>query len=436
MRKELRSLLWGLGFTQLSQRRRKQLRMMLLLSLLLHVVGLLVFGSWIVMRAHTEEKTVFVAPPPIKTYEPRKLEHRVKVQKRQRSSSRPSMVPRMVSMKTSNLALPKIEMDPKVIHTSFQPKFKAVSGKGLGVGLGTGYGLGGFGQGVSEFNFFGIRGRGDRIAVLVDVSVSMVEEERGGPSGFLRVKDRINQVVNALHEGAFFGVVVFADAAKTWKEEMLIANDENKESAKRWLRPFNTEGNWGLKTGNIYASTLGLEATGGTTRLDLALTGAFQQGADTILVISDGLPRVMKPMDAQRMAEHDRQLAAWRKKNAGKLEDWENADLVEQKVWVPGNDGKLKEGRAAGPAQGHWVVKKVRRGRRPQGPKAPETEYWSLNEFIEHLEKLNAELYAKKGRKAPVIHSIGYQIDRPGGDFLRKLAHQYKGKYRRVARIR
>jgi len=272
--------------------------------------------------------------------------------------------------------------------------------------------------------------------VLVDVSVSMVEEERGGPSGFLRVKDRINQVVSALDEGAFFGVVVFADAAKTWNEKMLIANDKNKEGVKRWLRPFNTEGNWGLKSGNIYASTEGLQATGGTTRLDLALTGAFQQGADTILIISDGLPRVEKPVDAQRMAEHDRQYAAWRKKNSGKLNEWENSDLVEQKVWVPGHDGKLKEGRAAGPKKGHWVVKKVRRNRRPQGPKTPEKVYWSLNEFIEHFEKLNEALYAKKGRKPPVVHCIGYQIDREGSEFLRKLAHHYKGRYRRVARLR
>lgn len=436
MKKELADFLWGMSFSSLSRRRKKLLTGMIVLSLLVHVVALGIFGSWVVMRTKREEKTVFVTPPPIKTYEPRKLEHRVKVQKRQRSSSRPSMVPRMVSMKMTNLALPQIKMNPKIITTSFQPKFKPVSGKGLGVGLGTGYGLGGFGQGVSKFDFFGIRGRGDRIAVLVDVSVSMVEEERGGPSGFRRVKSRINDVVNALNEAAFFNLVVFADAASAWQPKMVIANDENKDAAKRFLRPFNVDGNWGLTDGNLYARNLGLEAVGGTTRLDLAITSAFEHGADTILIISDGLPKVEKPISDAKLKSYNKKLEEWRKKNARKIKDWEDSETVEQKIWIPPDDGKLREGKKNTGKAGHWVVRKVRRRNRPKLPPEPERQYWTIQEFINHMAKLNESLYAKKGKKLPVIHSIGYQIDREGGKFLKKLAHKYKGQYRRVTRVR
>ncbi|MBT3380059.1 MAG: VWA domain-containing protein [Lentisphaerae bacterium] len=436
MKKESADFLWGISFSSLSQRRRKLLTSMIVVSLLVHVVALGIFGSWVVMRSKREEKTVFVTPPPIKTYEPRKLEHRVKVQKRQRSSSRPSMVPRMVSMKMTNLALPQIKTDPKIITTSFQPKFKPVSGKGLGVGLGTGYGLGGFGQGVSKFDFFGIRGRGDRIAILVDVSVSMVEEERGGPSGFNRVKARINDVVTALNEAAFFNLVVFADAASTWQGKMVIANDENKDGAKRFLRPFNVDGNWGLTDGNLYAKNLGLEAIGGTTRLDLAITAAFEQGADTILIISDGLPKVEKPIPEGKLKSYNRKLEEWRKKNSNKLKDYEDSATVEKKVWVAGDDGKLREGKRNTGKKGRWEVRRVRTGHRPKPPDEPDRQYWTLNEFINHMAKLNESLYAKKGKKLPIIHSIGYQIDREGGNFLKKLAHKYKGNYRRVASIR
>jgi hypothetical protein len=73
----------------------------------------------------------------------------------------------------------------------------------------------------------------------------------------------------------------------------------------------------------------------------------------------------------------------------------------------------------------------------PRGrPEQPETEYWTLADFLEHLNRLNENVYAKKGKKSPVIHCIGYQIDKQGGDFLRRLAHTYKGKYRRVASLR
>jgi hypothetical protein len=435
MKRDLSELLLGLGFTRISAKRRRQLWTILLISLGLHMVGGLVFAGYVVMRGQRQEKPVFVASPPVKTYEPRKLEHRVKVQKKQRSSSRPSMVPRLVSLKPSDLALPKIDLNPKLIRTSFQPKFKAVSGVGLGVGTGAGFGLGGFGGGVSNFNFFGIRGSGDRIAILMDVSVSMVEDERDGFAGFVRVKRRISEVIEKLDAAAFFNVIAFADAAESWQSRMVSANDENKGAAKTFVNRFNRDKNsCGLSHGNVMASNLGLSAVGGTTRLDLALTAAFQNGADTILVISDGLPQVEKEMSAQEQADYAKKLAEWQKRNAKAIA---NAKTVEKKVWVAGHDGKLREGGPKGPKrEGRFEVRKVREGMPKGRPKPPKREYWTLPDFLQHLEALHKELYAKKGRKLPVVHCIGYQIDSDGGRFLRKVAHTYKGNYRKVNRIR
>jgi hypothetical protein len=169
----------------LARKRKKPLSAVIRRSLYISIVihGLLLVGAGVFVISHifyNKESTFVGQPPPMKTYEPRKLEFKVKVSKQQRSSSRPSMSPRMVSTKMSDIALPEIKVDPKIVKTSFQPKFKAVSGAGLGAGLGTGYGIGGFGTGVSSFDFFGIKGRGDKICILVDVSVSMVEDEKGG----------------------------------------------------------------------------------------------------------------------------------------------------------------------------------------------------------------------------------------------------------------
>ena len=462
MKDQIILLLSGIGFYKLSERRRKILRLVLIISLGVHVLAMLIFGSWVIVKAAREEKTVFVAPPPLKTYEPRKLEHSVKVQKRQRSSSRPSMVPRMVSMKTSDLALPEIKMDPKIVHTSFQPKFKAVTGRGLGAGLGTGYGLGGFGAGVSSFDFFGIKGRGDKIAILVDVSVSMVEDQRGGAQGFIRVKNRINKVINVLQEGTLFNVIVFADAASVFnKKEMVVATDEHKSKGKLFLQPFNTPGNWGLTDGNINPSTVSgsVPAQGGTTRLDLALTAAFENGADTILIISDGLPRVMKGVTFDELRAYENMKRQWQESNRAQMESWQVADAAAtyttEKVWVPPQPARparppskvsLKEGvkpDQGSPAQsatpGYWREVQVRHGGasapRPQPPPPPQAGYWTLTDFVRHLEALHKELYEKKGKKLPVIHAIGYQIDKDGGDFLEALTRTYNGKYRRVAKI-
>ena len=60
---------------------------------------------------------------------------------------------------------------------------------------------------------------------------------------------------------------------------------------------------------------------------------------------------------------------------------------------------------------------------------------WTLSDFIEHLKILHEALYVKKGKKLPIIHAIGYAIDKQGGDFLKGLTEHYKGRYQRVAKI-
>jgi len=452
-------LLSGLGFYKLSARRQKQLLYVFGGSLAVHLVALLIFGGYIVMRAKPEEAAIFKTPPPARTYEPRKLEHRVKVQKRQRSSSRPSMLPRLVSMRPSQLALPEIKVDPKIVHTTFQPKFKAVSGKGLGAGLGTGYGTGGFGMGVSSVDFFGIRARGDRIAVLVDVSVSMVEEERGGVAGYMRVKQRVEDVVDALSEAGMFSMIAYADAARTLNKEMVVASNDHKKKAKVFLRPFNTEGNWGLSSGNVGASSIGLDSAGGTTRLDLALTAAFLQGADTILVISDGIPRVKKVWSAEQLLNFQKQRQQWMEANAGRIAAYNqaaaSAQTVTEKVWVPPQPArparppskrppkegqKPDRGSPAVPAkEGYWKTVTRRTGGggpRPKPPATPDAGWWTLADFVRHLEILHQAMYQKKGKKPPVIHCIGYQIDDDGHAFLQGLSRHYHGKYRRVRKLR
>lgn len=419
-------------------------------------IGLLV-AAGIIVISHSffnREQTFTGQPPPGKTYEPRKLEHRVKVQKQQRSSSRPSMAPRLVANKvTQGLSLPDIKVDAKVAKTSFQPSFKAVSGSGIGVGLGNGYGLGGFGLGVSQFNFFGIRGKGERIAILMDVSVSMVEEQKGGERGYLAVKTRVQKVIDALNEGTMFNCIVFADAANSFEKEMVVATKDNKTRAKAWLLPYNSHGNYGLTTGNAPTSDRGMPSAGGTTRMDLAITAAFLQDADTILIISDGLPEIIKVVTQDQIAAHNAMLQKWNMDNAAKIAQYQQQvaamppqQASAEKVWIPLTPARparksLKEGVPDDPGapaiEGHWTVVSSHDGR-PAAPRPPamaEPGKWTLSDFIEHIKRIYEAYYAKQGRKLPVIHTIGYQIDDAGSEFLKGLTLHYKGQYRRVTKI-
>lgn len=437
------------------------LRRSLLGSIVFHGSLLLIAAVFVISNIFYNKESTFVGqPPPMKSYEPRKLEFKVKVSKQQRSSSRPSMAPRLVSTRTTaNITMPEIKMDAKAVKTSFQPKFKAFGGTGLGSGLGTGYGLSGFGNGVSAFDFFGIRGRGDRIVILVDVSVSMVEDEKGGPRGYTRVKNRINEVIDALSEGAMFNLVVFADAASAFETNTVVATADNKNRAKTFLRGFNTEGNFGLTSGNLKIADIGVPAAGGSTRLDIALTAAFEQGADTILIISDGIPQVKKGITAQQSQAHAQMVAAWQQHNQGNIAAYEAQAAAQQgaatseKVWIPPqparaarppSKGHLKEGQApdmgspAVPEQpGHWEVRTHHAAglARPAPPAMQDPGMWTLQDFIRHFGILQEKYYAGKGKKPPVVHAIGYAIDKEGSSFLKQLAELYHGRYRRVAKI-
>ncbi|MDZ4198893.1 MAG: hypothetical protein U1E27_06360, partial [Kiritimatiellia bacterium] len=288
MKPDLIAQLSGTGYVKLLESRRKLSLSLLAGSGLAFVLILSAISTVVILRNLRETRRTFLTAPKLKTYKPKDMEHRVKVQRRQKSSSRPQITPRMVSTRLSSFALPEIMVDPKLVKTSFQAEFKPVSGMGMGAGLGGGLGLGGFGSGVSEFDFIGIRGRGERIAILVDVSESMVEPQVGGVAGFNRVKGRINEVIDSLNPGTLFNVIAFADAASSWQKELVPATDVNKRQAKMWLQPFNaSEKNAGLTSGNIQPSKIGLPSDGGTTRLELGLTAAFDNRADTILVSGD-----------------------------------------------------------------------------------------------------------------------------------------------------
>ena len=153
-------------------------------------------------------------------------------------------------------------------------------------------------------------------------------------------------------------------------------------------------------------------------------------------------------------------MKTWHKDHAAELDAYREAmskvQYVEKKVWIPPQperpaqpavQGHLREGGGGGghpaipaqPAQpGRWETIREPDRPLPQAPSPPPRPgegLGSFKDFIDHFELLNKELYSKKGKAPPVVHCIGYRIDPAGGEFLRDLAKQYKGKYRRVGSI-
>lgn len=454
MKAKLMVLLSGLGYYRLSEQRRRNLLVCLSIGLAVNLLALIIFGSWVFLSHSREEQTVFVAQPPLRTYEPREMEHRVKLQRRQRSSSRPNVMPRMVAMQPTDFSLPEITTDPSVVRTSFQPRFRAVTGSGMGMGLGTGHGMGGFGTGFSHFDFFGIRGRGERIAIILDVSVSMAEEseELGvtehGIAQFARVKQRVGEVIDAFSETTLFNVIVYAETASSWRNEMQVATANNKRAAKQFIAPFNSRAEWdavGHRSGTAHTSAgMGHLASGGTTRFEIALAKAMEGGADVILVICDGDVWTTREHSAEEIAANRRAVEEWQRRHGAALAQRQTRT---ERVWVEGRPARpaqpaiIRErgGRpASGPTpatEGRWENRTITTG--PAVPPQPSLSgsVWTLADYQKHIEKLHEEFLKPAGRPLPIIHVIGFRSGREDSDFLRRLARAYNGQFRLVRGI-
>jgi len=202
-------------------------------------------------------------------------------------------------------ALPPVPMpnyDLNPVGSNMGNKFGATGmGTQDGLGLADVGGPGGMGSGSGDINFFGIRDKGERVALLVDISTSMVDPRKGGYEGYTRVKAELMRIVNELPEKVSFNLFLFGSQVFCMDLKGLVrATPEAKKKASEFLQPFYDPQNPGsLETSDeldyadhVYHPDEDRLPQGGGTRVDIAMLAAFHQNPDTIFIISDGAPNV------------------------------------------------------------------------------------------------------------------------------------------------
>ena len=138
----------------------------LLISLGVHVIGLITFGGFVILQKLQPEEVTFVAPPPtLVRVEPKKRQYKLRAQQQQQRSGRPRLESRLQSTRESSFALPEIK-------TRVAPvKQKMVTIPGLSSGLGDGLGFGGMGI-SGKGSIFGVTIEAEHLGVILDVSYS------------------------------------------------------------------------------------------------------------------------------------------------------------------------------------------------------------------------------------------------------------------------
>ncbi len=395
------------------------------LSLLLHI-GLVLLASPLVLYSYFFRREVTFEPPPDieRTIEPRKLEYKVHVQETQKRSGRPQVQPRLTADRLSELALPDLKIEVAPIKNPNIPRMVNFASAGIGTGLGDGQGNEGLSLGQSSVNFFGVRAQGERVFILVDVSSSMLEDIRGGYNGFKLVRDELARLIKGLSPGTFFNVGTFAHSYDQFKDNMVIASTDNKQSAIAWLSRYNTPGgqaethsaNTELAV-EIETYKVGRADKGGTTRQDLALAGAMAQHSDAVFMITDGQPRLMRHLTDEE----------W--------EDWK------KKYW---SEAEAKKVEAAKEKERQALEEENKKRSRKGLPPKVDNEYgvaalrWpemSRETMLDYIDALQKKLYTEQKRKPARIYVIGYETLDEDEAFLRQLARKNGGTFRHLKNL-
>ena len=325
---------------------------------------------------------------------------------------------------------------------------------------------------ASAVNFFGVKGEGTNVYFVVDVSDSMVEQDKGGIEGYRNLKEKLGKMIQSLAPETSFNVVFYGDAADLFMPTSAPATPENQKAAIKFLEQYMAST---AKRGNISRNykpkITTLPSLGGTSRMDLGLAAAFEGRADTIFVLTDGKPVIQRAMDEKEREEYrkktaDAEISAadrqkYEKEVAEYRKDFEKyneelkkyrekyADKLQEKTRKEAENRAKGKGRVI-EGQG-FVVDPVKVAGLPDPPKAPVAPplpvrknqgqavsapnlgNWSDDDILGYLKEAITGTYKKDGYDLPSIHGVAFMSKSSEEKFLRSLASRNNGNFMRIS---
>jgi hypothetical protein len=328
---------------------------------------------------------------------------------------------------------------------------------------------------ASSVNFFGVKGEGTNVYFVIDLSDSMLEEERGGVAGFAAVKNSLKQMIRSLDEGTRFNVVAYgASGADLFQPASVPASTDMKKSAEDFISKYNLSSEKKGTIDNKYRPKIpefglirGDKGTGKvTTRLDLGLLAAFEGLADTIFLITDGKAPVVAEdhreearqaskdaaISSEDRAKYEKDIGEWRKeyeKYTAEMKTYRDKykDLLAKKEQKTAEakakgGGKVREGAAV-----DYGVKISGLPNPPQEPKQPALpqpkvgnkvvqaagEVYDEAALIRRIREVYTDFYKKADAPTPSIHTVGYMSKPNETKFLQALAAKNNGTFKAIS---
>ena len=173
----------------------------LVVSFVVHLIALLIFGGLIILKKSLPEEVTFEAPPPTIRVDPKKRQYKLRVKQQMKRSSRPQLQPRMQSTRMAEIALPTLDAKINPIKSK-APKLPGMAnafGEGLNFSEGSGNG---------NSTMFGILGRGSLQGYLYDLKRDGTGKPRtifANASGIENVQKSYDAFMPHLHTLDRFG---------------------------------------------------------------------------------------------------------------------------------------------------------------------------------------------------------------------------------------
>jgi len=269
---------------EVARKNRRALIISILIgSIAVHVVALVLFGLWTVAQHFRRPEARFEMKKVVKI-PPKTPEHKMNVARHEAMAPKPVFNDKLISTRPVEFALPdlpKVNLDQMLPLDPSELISDQINGllgsAAMGSGLGSGFeGGGGSGTGLS---FFGMKAEGNRILLLFDVSLSVVNKANAAGVPLEKIQEETLKLIDSLPISNRFSMIQFTGNYMPFTDELIAATPGNKKLAKAWV-----EKKW-VTGGSMSASTNGVVSN--LTGLIGVLEKSITMRPDLVFLISD-----------------------------------------------------------------------------------------------------------------------------------------------------
>lgn len=263
-----------------SQRRKRIIISVILVSVGIHFIGAILAGIWIVASYLLPTPATFEVKKEIRIAAEER-QHRMNMDEFDALKPKPTFQDKMSTARPTEFSLPDLPPLPLDAVSTIDPSDivsdqveSLVAAAGDGSGSGTGGGRGG------SISFLGVTSTGSRVVLLFDVSTTVMNASARAGMPMERIKEKTLELLQSLSINTTFGLGQFARNYAFFNNELLPASDPNRAKARAWLDE------WFATTGSMKPSTP--NTVRGSPGFIEVLKAAFALNPDLIFIISDG----------------------------------------------------------------------------------------------------------------------------------------------------